>query len=134
MSLACRPTLRIERRPDAVVEPRIEDVLVTVGDIESPELIDVAQPRHHVRRRRGRDGSERNAVELGQWSRQKVASAATAVLVRNPKRAILQRPVDIAESNLVFPRLITVAILAMKILALVRCLPDCWSDWRGIRP
>ena len=43
-----------------------------------------------------------------------------AVLVRKPERAILQSAVDIAESNPVFPRLIAVAVLAAKILTLVR--------------
>ena len=108
----------VQRRADAVIEPGIEDVLIAVGHVESPELLDVAQPRGHVRRGRGRHRSERNAVELGQWGGHEVAAATTAVLVRKPEGARRGIAVDVAEPNLVFPRLVAFAVLAAEILAL----------------
>ena len=110
----------VHRGSDAVIEPGIQDVLIAVGHVESPELLRVAEPRGHVRRGRSRHRPERNAVELGQWSGHEVAAATTAVLIPEPESARRGIAVDVAEPNFVFPRLVAFAVLAAEILALER--------------
>ena len=105
---------------DAVIEPGIQQVLIAVGDVESPELLGVAEPRAQVRRGRGRHRSERNAVELGQWRGHEVAAATTSVLVADSEGARCGIAVDVAEPHLVFRRLVAFAVLAVEILALER--------------
>src|SRR5215204_5975078 len=103
---------------DTVIEPGIQHVVVAVGYVESPQLLDVAQPGGHVGRVRGRHRPERNTGKLGQWNRHEVTAATTAVLIIEPEGARRRIAIDVAEPDFVFPRLGAFAVLAPEILAL----------------
>src|SRR6185503_9295432 len=85
---------------------------------ESAELIDVAEPRGDVRRGSRRHRSERAAVEVGQWGRHEVTAATAAVLIRDSQAPRFEPAVDVAQPNLVFPRLLAFAVRAAEILTL----------------
>jgi hypothetical protein len=105
-----------------MVEPRVEDVLIAIGHVESADWSTLRGrstcPFHWHRR-----GPERTAVEGGERRGDEVTAGAV-VAPPHAERSRFEIAIDVGEAELVFPGLLALTEGSMKFRARTR-LRDC---------